>query len=200
LPQNWRASGALADGQAVDGLPPATGLQAVLSGSCSLATNAQVAHFKRAGGAAFAVDPLALAAGEDVAGAALAWARSHLAAGPVLVYATADAAAVQAAQAQLGVARAGELVERALAAVAVGLVGAGVRQLLVAGGETSGAAVQALSVQRMMIGPQIDPGVPWTAVQSPVCAGETLHMALKSGNFGGDDFFSKAFAVLGRSQ
>jgi 3-dehydrotetronate 4-kinase len=75
-------------------------------------------------------------------------------------------------------------------------VQAGVRQLVVAGGETSGAVDQALGVQRMAIGPQIDPGVPWTAVQSPACAGELLHMVLKPGNFGGNEFFTKAFAML----
>ena len=113
-----------------------------------------------------------------------------------LVYATAEPGAVKAVQAQLGVARAGEMVEQALSRIAVGLVERGVRQLVVAGGETSGAVVQALGVRQMMIGPQIDPGVPWTAVQSPVCSGETLHVALKSGNFGNVDFFSRAFALL----
>jgi uncharacterized protein YgbK (DUF1537 family) len=97
-------------------------------------------------------------------------------------------------QAQLGVAEAGALVEHTLSRIAVGLVQAGVRQLVVAGGETSGAVVQALGVTQMAIGPQIDPGVPWTAVQSPVCPGEVVHVALKSGNFGRVDFFSKAFA------
>ena len=169
---------------------------AVVSGSCSLATNAQVAHFISGGGPAFAIDPLALAAGQDVVGAALRWAQPKLAQGPLLVYATAEPAAVQAVQARLGVAQAGEIVERALSAIAKGLVRAGVRQMLVAGGETSGAVVQALGVQRMTIGPQIDPGVPWTAVQSPECSGHTLHVALKSGNFGSADFFSKAFAML----
>ena len=104
--------------------------------------------------------------------------------------------AVTAIQSQLGVARAGELVEHALSEIAKGLVKAGVRQLVVAGGETSGAVVQALDVQRMVIGPQIDPGVPWTTVSSPVCDGDTVHVALKSGNFGSTDFFSKSLAML----
>ncbi len=196
LPQNWQAQGRLASGAAADALPPAGGQRAVVSGSCSVATNAQVLHFRQAGGPAFAIDPLALAGGEDVVGAALQWARARLSHGPVLVYATAEPAAVQAVQAHLGVARAGAIVEQALSAIALGLVQAGVRQLLVAGGETSGAVVQALGVQRMAIGPQIDPGVPWTAAQSPACPGQTLHLALKSGNFGSTDFFSKAFAML----
>jgi uncharacterized protein YgbK (DUF1537 family) len=117
--------------------------------------------------------------------------------GPVLVYATAESADVKAVQAHLGAARAGEMVEQALSNIAVGLVERGVRQLVVAGGETSGAVVRELGVRQMLIGPQIDPGVPWTAVESPACEGEALHVALKSGNFGTDDFFTKAFSVLG---
>jgi len=99
-------------------------------------------------------------------------------------------------QAKLGAARAGELVEQALSGIALGLVKSGVRQLVVAGGETSGAVVQALGVRQMRIGPQIDPGVPWTAAPSPACGGTTLHLALKSGNFGSEDFFTKAFDGL----
>jgi uncharacterized protein YgbK (DUF1537 family) len=196
LPQNWQATGQLAHAAVASHLPPASGHAAVVSGSCSVATNAQVQHFRQAGGQAFALDPLALAAGSDVVGAALAWALPQLGRQPVLVHATAEPAAVQAVQQQLGVARAGELVEQALSRIAAGLVQAGVRQLLVAGGETSGAVVQALGVQRMAIGPQIDPGVPWTGAESPLCPGTPLHLALKSGNFGSTDFFSKAFTQL----
>jgi 3-dehydrotetronate 4-kinase len=196
LPQNWQRDGRLKEGAVADALPPASGHRAVVSGSCSTATNAQVQHFKQNGRPAFAIDPLALASGDDLVGAALAWAQPKLSDGPVLIYATAEPAAVLAVQAKLGVARAGEMVEQALSQIAVGLVKLGVRQLLVAGGETSGAVVQALGVQRMTIGVQIDPGVPWTSTASPVCLGEPLHLALKSGNFGSTDFFTKAFTVL----
>jgi uncharacterized protein YgbK (DUF1537 family) len=184
-------------------LPPASGACAVVSGSCSAATNAQVADFiaRAPGGAdrgdrAFAIDPLRLAAGEDVAGQVLAWAAPRLNDGPVLVYATAAPEAVKAVQAQLGVERAGALVEQALARVAQGLVVAGVGRLLVAGGETSGACVQALGVNTLRIGPQIDPGVPWCHATPPTRP-QGLHLALKSGNFGGTDFFTRAFEVLG---
>ncbi|QHI98663.1 hypothetical protein GT347_12065 [Xylophilus rhododendri] len=194
LPQNWPGFEG-AQGSA-DRLPPASGQRAIVSGSCSLATNAQVAEFQKAGGASFAIDPLALAEGTDLVGQALAWAGRQLQEGPVLVYATAEPAAVKQVQAQLGVARAGAIVEEALSHIALGLVERGVRQLVVAGGETSGAVVQELGVQQMAIGPQIDPGVPWTAVQSPACPGETLHVTLKSGNFGTPDFFTKAFERL----
>jgi uncharacterized protein YgbK (DUF1537 family) len=197
LPQNWPSIGRDTAGARADTLPPASGLRAIVSGSCSLATNAQVLHFRRSGRPGFAVDPLALAAGDDVVGSALAWAEQHLADGPVLVYATAEPTAVKDVQAKLGVARAGEMVEKALSRIARGLVERGVRQLVVAGGETAGAVVRELDVRQMSIGPQIDPGVPWTAVQSQACSGETLHVALKSGNFGTTDFFTKAFDRLG---
>ncbi len=176
-------------------LPPAGGLRAVLSGSCSAATNRQVARFIADGRPAFALDPLKLAAGEDVAAQALAWAAPLLASGPVLVYSTAPPDAVKAVQGQLGAEGAGALVERCLAAIAHGLVRHGVRQLVVAGGETSGACVQALGIAQLQIGPQIDTGVPWCHARAEA-AGGGLHLALKSGNFGGEDFFTRAFAVL----
>ena len=172
-------------------LPPAQGTRAIVSGSCSAATQAQVADFQSRGGDAFAIDPLQLAAGVDQAALALAWARPRLGRRPVLVYATAAPEAVRAVQSQLGAEPAGALVEGALARVAVGLVAAGVGQLLVAGGETSGACVQALGITQLRIGPQIDPGVPWCHAPLP-----GLHLALKSGNFGGVDFFSRAFELL----
>jgi uncharacterized protein YgbK (DUF1537 family) len=179
-------------------LPPATGLQAVVSGSCSVATHAQVAHFIASGRPALALDPLRIAAGEDEAGKALAWARQHIASGPVLVYSTAETSAVKAVQGRLGVEQAGALVEQAIAAIARGLVEMGVRQLVVAGGETSGACVQALGMEQMRIGPQIDPGVPWCHAASPM-APQGLHITLKSGNFGTTDFFTKAFGALTRA-
>jgi uncharacterized protein YgbK (DUF1537 family) len=192
LPQNWNGQAEIG----ADALPAATGLRAVISGSCSQATNAQVRDFKEQGRPAFAVNPLALAAGEDVVANALAWAAPLLPEGPVLIYATAEPNVVQSVQAQLGAAHAGALVEAALARIAVGLVDLGVQQLVVAGGETSGAVVQALGVHCMAIGSQIDPGVPWTAAQSAQWPAKTLHLALKSGNFGTTDFFTKAFALL----
>lgn len=194
LPQNW--PGRAGDAAAAQRLPPPAGRQAVVSGSCSVATNGQVARFVQSGRPAFAVDPLALAAGADVAAQALAALVPRLDGGPVLAYATAEPAKVQQVQQQLGAARAGELVEAALARIATGLVEAGVRQLVVAGGETSGAVVQALGVRQMTIGPQIDPGVPWTYARVPAAGGVGLHLALKSGNFGRPGFFNEAFQVL----
>ena len=198
LPANWGL--APSPGAAV--LPPASGLRAVVSGSCSLATQGQVEHARAAGMPTFAVDPLQVAAGVDVVAQALAWARARLAERegdrkqPLLITATAAATDLHAVQSRLGAARAGELVEHTLAAIACGLVQAGVRQLVVAGGETSGAVVQALGITQLQIGTQIDPGVPWCAAQSLAAGGQGVHIALKSGNFGTVDFFSKAFSAL----
>jgi uncharacterized protein YgbK (DUF1537 family) len=116
--------------------------------------------------------------------------------GPLLVYSTSDPGAVKSVQGRLGVQAAGDMVERTLAAIARGLVMRGVRQLVVAGGETSGACVQALNIQQLTIGPQIEPGVPWCHALSDAAGPEGLHLTLKSGNFGGDDFFGKAFKVI----
>lgn len=176
-------------------LATAGGHRAVISGSCSAATNAQVAAFIAAGGHAFALDPLQLAQGDEAVAAALDWARPRLGPAPLLVYATAAPDAVRAVQQQLGAERAGALVERALSRIAVALVQAGVGQLIVAGGETSGACVQALGITQLRIGPQIDPGVPWCHAATPARA-QGLHLALKSGNFGAADFFTKAFERL----
>ncbi|MEU0388738.1 3-oxo-tetronate kinase [Streptomyces chartreusis] len=190
LPANWGFKPSRAAAQ----LPPPGGHRAIVSGSVSVATNGQVLRYLRSGRPAFSVDPLRVAAGEDVVGQALAFAESHLDDGPVLVYSTESADAVRTVQGRLGAAEAGELVERTLARVAQGLVDRGVRRLVVAGGETSGAVVQELGITGLRIGPQIDPGVPWCAATLP--GGDTLHITLKSGNFGGPDFFTSAFGLL----
>ena len=196
LPANWGIKPSAASAQ----LPPAMGLKAIVSGSCSLATQGQVAHFLQDHPQqAWRLDPLKWALNIPVAELAapvLQWAQKHLQLGPVLVYSTADATQVQAVQAQLGLAQAGERMEQVLAHIAQGLVALGVGQLVVAGGETSGACVQALQITQMHIGAQIDPGVPWCHAHSQSGAGSGLHLTLKSGNFGTPDFFTKAFQSL----
>jgi uncharacterized protein YgbK (DUF1537 family) len=192
LPSNFVRRGLLVDTTAAAQLPSIAGYRAVIAGSCSVATNAQVAAM-RAERPSFRVDPVALARGAEIVREALEWASTRLASGPVLVYATAPPGDVRHAQESLGAEKAGALVEEALANIAVGLEHMGVRQLIVAGGETSGAVVKALQVHGLRIGPQIDPGVPWTASldRSP-----PLALALKSGNFGTPDFFLKAWSYL----
>jgi 3-dehydrotetronate 4-kinase len=189
LPANF----GLTPSNAASDLPAATGSRAIVSGSCSTATNRQVRHFVQSGGQSFQVDPSQAAAGEDVVAQAVSWAIARLDNGPVLVYSTADPMQVRAIQQKVGVQQAGRMVEEVLAGIASRLVERGVRQLVVAGGETSGACVTALKIEQLRIGPQIDPGVPWCYARTDTA---DLHLTLKSGNFGADDFFSKAFAML----
>ncbi|WP_144980924.1 3-oxo-tetronate kinase [Halomonas sp. C22] len=197
LPAQYRAQGWLETITEPGRLAPAAGGALVLSGSCSRATLAQVADFlaKHPDGG-FALDPLSLSEGDKQWEQALAFALERLPLqAPTLIYASADPDKVKAAQAALGVAQAGHLVETALSHLAVTLVNEGVGRLLVAGGETSGAVVSALGITTLRIGEQIDPGVPWT--QTPWPGREApLSLALKSGNFGGVDFFTRAFEVL----
>lgn len=176
-------------------LPLASGYKAIISGSCSEATNRQVAHFKQQGGAAYIINPLDLLSqsASEIQSNVLAWAKPLMPNGSVLIYSTAKPDEVRIIQAKLGTQEAGSAIENLLAGIADGLVRSGVGQLLVAGGETSGACVRELGVDQMQIGPQIDPGVPWCYATGKH---QSLHLALKSGNFGSDDFFTKAFSKL----
>lgn len=195
LPSNWGIQPAADSAK----LPAARGQQAIISGSCSLATQGQVAHFVAQGGAAYQLDPLAWPSDTppaDIATQVVNWATAHMASSPVLVYSTADAEQVKSVQAQRGTQHAGEHTEQVLALVAQGLVQHGVSQLVVAGGETSGACVQALGISQLTIGAQIDPGVPWCYAPSRFAPSGGLHITLKSGNFGSADFFTKAFQFL----
>lgn len=188
LPENFRRAGLL-QRKTAGTLPAIEGHAAVLAGSCSAATLRQVEEMKRQC-ESFEIDPIELRSRDDVIERALQWARPRLGARPLLVYSTADPAAVAKAQAALGRERASHLIEQAMGDIARGLVALGVRRLIVAGGETSGAVVSALGVEGLRIGLEIDPGVPWT-----VSLGDpALAFALKSGNFGADNFFLKALA------
>jgi uncharacterized protein YgbK (DUF1537 family) len=200
LPANFRRAGLLTQADRAGRLPAVDGLSVVLAGSASTATNAQVAAW-RTDRPSFRVDPLALARGEPVVERAVAFAREHFAGAqsqPVLIYATTTPDEVRAVQHELGVAQAGHLVEQALAAIARELRALGVRKFVVAGGETSGAVVQALGVRMLRIGAQIDPGVPATMTDGADGAANDapLALALKSGNFGAVDFFAKALRHL----
>jgi len=193
LPDAYRRRGLVGtSGEGAAAVPAIAGKAAVLAGSCSAATLGQIAEWQKTR-PSYNIDPLRLANGEDVAAEALAFMRERLADGPVLVYASAPPETVKAVQAKLGRAEAGEIVERAMARIAKALVDQdGVRRLAVAGGETSGAVVSALGVTGLRIGAQIDPGVPGTVtLDDPAIA-----LALKSGNFGGPDFFEKALAQM----
>jgi 3-dehydrotetronate 4-kinase len=191
LPANFRRQGLLEEALEADRLPEIAGRAAVLAGSCSAATLGQIERFA-ASHPALSLDPMALARGEDEVGRALTFAEEELPAGPVLISSSAPPERVEAVQRELGRERAGSLVEEAMAAIARGLVERGVRKLVVAGGETAGAVVGALRVEALKIGPPIDPGVPWTASLGD----PHLLLALKSGNFGAPDFFTKALRMV----
>ncbi|MGF6573127.1 uncharacterized protein YgbK (DUF1537 family) [Paraburkholderia sp. GAS333] len=192
LPANFRRAGWLNEQADAAQLPRIDGLSVVLAGSASKATNAQVAAWRETR-PAFRIDPLAAARGEDVVAQALDFAQPYLdRREAVLIYATATPDEVKAVQRELGVNEAGHLVESTLASIARALRERGVRKFVVAGGETSGAVVQALDVRTLRIGAQIDPGVPATATTGA----DPLALALKSGNFGSTDFFDKALRHL----
>jgi 3-dehydrotetronate 4-kinase len=191
LPQNFFAAGLMQPRTDAAELPAAGGKPAVLAGSCSAATRQQVARMAERH-SAHALDPVADPDPARLAAKALSAVAPALEAGrPFLVYSTAEPSQVAAVQAALGAERAATIVEDALALIAERIVASGVRRLVVAGGETSGAVVKALGVKALAIGPQIDPGVPWTA---SVGSEPRIALALKSGNFGAPDFFEKALA------
>ncbi len=175
-------------GQGSPSPPPSApdGPYAVVCGSCSAATAEQVAYH-RAAHPAYRIDPLRVADGEDVVGEAADFLARHLDRAP-LVYAAGGPDEVAAAQRVLGVAQAARLVEQTLAECAARAVALGMRRLLVAGGETSGAVLQRLGVHTVRIGASLDPGVCWSVTTTR----PELGLVLKSGNFGSPDLFTRA--------
>jgi len=192
LPENFRRAGLLPMRADPGVLDPIAGAAAVIAGSCSRMTLQQIA-VAREHLPVLDLDPLATPEAPALTRDGIAWVDARLDAGetrPLLIAASAPPDQVAALQARIGRDAAAALVETTLAEVAVHLVARGVRRLVVAGGETSGAVVSRLGVRRLRIGDEIDPGVPWTATET---AHGPLHLALKSGNFGAADFFIKAF-------
>jgi len=190
LPGNFRRAGLLPSADFAASLPQVSGFAAVLSGSCSRATLAQLGY-ARSHLPMFELDPLATRDPAQLAEQALAWAASRLGERPVVIAASAPPDKVAQVQAALGGPdQASALLEEAMARIAEALVARGVRRMVVAGGETAGAVVTRLGVRQLRIGAEIDPGVPWT-----LASGDLL-LALKSGNFGATDFFLKAFRML----
>ncbi|MGH1574025.1 3-oxo-tetronate kinase [Methylobacterium sp. P31] len=171
---------------------PVGGVAACLAGSCAQATLQQVAAAEKIM-PVLRLDPARLLAGADLAAEALAFAEERLASGPVLIATSAPPEAVRALQAAYGVDAAGHAIETALAAIAEGLVARGVRRLVVAGGETSGAVVDRLGLTAFLLGPEIAAGVP---VLRTAGRAEPMLLALKSGNFGGPDFFGRALDMM----
>jgi uncharacterized protein YgbK (DUF1537 family) len=186
-----RVQGGAADTQ--DPARPVGGYATVLAGSCSAATLEQIAVAERS------MPVLRLSQERFVEGRgeverALNWALERIASAPVLIAASDHPDAVAQIQEKYGREASGHAIEQGLAAIAAGLVAAGVRRLVIAGGETSGAAVDRLRIPAFLVGPEIAPGVP--LLRSVGQAGPDLLMALKSGNFGGPDFFEKALGLM----
>ena len=193
LPRPWHEAGLLSRlAPPPERLAAPAGRAAILAGSCSVATRGQVAKAIAERLPTFRIDPLAIANGSLTADAILQWIDLAPTDRPVLVYSSDEPEAALAVQAKFGREQAGEMIEALFASVAAALPARGFTRLLVAGGETAGAVVQALGVRALAIGPEIDPGVPWTRSIS----GVDLALALKSGNFGAADFFLKAWSLL----
>lgn len=191
LPGNFRKSGLIGDREvAWSGV---SGPAAILSGSCSRATRQQVALHRR-GHPSLEITADALMAGEIDVGGTVGWVLQHAEASP-LVFSSADPETVKAAQDRFGAAQLAATIEHFFANTARALVDAGIKRLVTAGGETSGAVVSGLGCGALDVGPEIDPGVPMLRI-----AGGDMALALKSGNFGSDDFFEKALNMMaGRS-
>jgi uncharacterized protein YgbK (DUF1537 family) len=172
---------------------PVGGPAACLAGSCSQATLQQVASAERVM-PVLHLDPEQVIAGREEARRAVGWARDRLKDGSVLIASSSTPAEVAALQSRHGRDAAGHAIEQAMADIAEGLVAAGVRRLVVAGGETSGAVVDRLKIPGFLVGAEISAGVPVLRAVG-ASAGEML-IALKSGNFGGAEFFSDALALM----
>jgi uncharacterized protein YgbK (DUF1537 family) len=193
LPENFRRKGMLPAAGADNDFSAPPGRPVILAGSCSAMTRQQIATAQAAGIENLRIDPVAVAAKKMDADFVTEWVITHSSGSdPVLVYSSAGPSEVLAVQNQLGRLEAGELIEKLLGNVAAQLASRGFTRFLVAGGETSGAVVAALGIDALRIGPEIDPGVPWTTTLH----GRPLALALKSGNFGAPDFFLKAWNLL----
>jgi 3-dehydrotetronate 4-kinase len=191
LPANFRRTGMLMERDAAS-LPTLSGHAAVIAGSCSRATLAQLGMARELV-PVLQLDPIAQPDTAGMVAIARDWITDKLGATPIVIAASAPPDKVVALQQMLGRDGAGALIEQTLAHIAEDLVARGVRRLVVAGGETAGAVVSRLGVRSLRIGGEIDPGVPWTYAEG---GATPLLLALKSGNFGARDFFIKAFEVL----
>ncbi len=169
------------------------GPAACLAGSCSQATLQQIAS-AQAVMPVLHLDPDRVVAGSEEVRRALAWARERLGEGPVLIASSSTPDQVATLQSRHGRDAVGHAIEQAMADIAEGLVRSGVRRLVVAGGETSGAVVDRLGIPGFLVGAEIAAGVP--VLRAVGAAGGEMLLALKSGNFGGPEFFSDALKLM----
>ena len=187
LPENFRQAGTIGGERAA--WTGEAGPAIVLSGSCSKATRAQVAHYIESH-PHLEVTADAVMHGRLTGQSVASFLLEHRDKAPI-AFSSADPAVVARMQERFGREAVAEALEGLFAEVAREVTAAGAGRLIIAGGETSGAVVSGLSLEALEIGPEIDPGVP--ALKA---AGRPLAMALKSGNFGAEDFFEKAAGVL----
>jgi len=163
----------------------------ILSGSCSEMTIIQVKNFIQRGAAAFQLDPIDLA--ENGIKKVLDWLSSQDFTKNIIIYATSDPDTVKKVQAELGVDMAGKIVEQGLSECAIAARELGIKNFIIAGGETSGAITKALNIRQLDIGIEIAPGVPWTFSGK---RNNQIALSLKSGNFGSEEFFTEALSKL----
>ena len=191
LPYHWKSGNGSKEGMTADQLPEVSGKELVLSGSCSEMTRAQVDEFSK-NNRALKLNPIELAKDTSALNKAIDWVIKAEIGRPILVYASAPPDTVKEIQQTLGQDLASSTVENAMAKIASEAVKNGFRRIVVAGGETSGAVVSKLGINSILIGKEIDPGVPATvSVGTPI-----ISLVLKSGNFGSVDFFEKAFKQM----
>lgn len=169
------------------------GPAACLAGSCSQATLQQIANAEKTM-AVLHLDPEQVIAGPDEVRRALAWAHERIGKGPILIASSSTPDQVQALQSRHGRDAAGHAIEQAMADIAEALVRSGVRRLVVAGGETSGAVVDRLGIPGFLVGAEIAAGVP--VLRAVGAKDGAMLLALKSGNFGGTEFFSDALKLM----
>ncbi len=169
------------------------GFAACIAGSCSQATLEQISRAEQAM-PVLRLETEQLVAGTGEAGRALDWAAARIGSGPILISSSAAPEEVSRLQTLHGRETAGHAIEQSLATIAEGLVDRGVRRLVIAGGETSGAVVDRLGIPAFQLGPEIAPGVPVLRTIGGD-QGDML-VALKSGNFGGVDFFTDALELM----
>ncbi|MGB7325284.1 MAG: 3-oxo-tetronate kinase [Rubripirellula sp.] len=194
LPQAYRTTGNLKSSESTAEMPKASGRSLILAGSCSIATNAQVQAMQPKCPTWFIDVPAIVSDSKTELDRLKAWATKTDRDATLMVASTSAPDVVAKLQERFGIESVATAIESFLGAVAKMLVAQmNVRQLVLAGGETSGAIVSALGVHSLRIGPEICVGVPWTETIGHEPA---LAMALKSGNFGGEDFFSVALEML----
>ncbi len=191
LPKNFRRAGLLGPDSGADMMPKSKGYSAVVAGSCSQATLEQIAYMKKRF-PSYRIDAMKLGGKRDIVKEAIAWAKPLMVDGPVLIYSSAEAGMIKKVQRKHGITKSTALVEDCLAKISKGLIRAGVGRLIVAGGITASETLKALNIRSLRIGNKISPGVPWTAT----IGDQPLHLALKAGDFGEEDFFTRAFRLL----